>query len=78
MTNNRGTKPHFPGRTPGSQMRGIKAPTFVWERADAAALLRFDPATKYCTMNCGPHRDDPRSAVECKFLCDECLTLLGA
>ena len=23
-------------------------------------------------MNCGPHRDDPRSAKERKLLCDEC------
>jgi hypothetical protein len=26
-------------------------------RADPAALARFDPKTKLCTMNCGPHRD---------------------
>lgn len=25
-------------------------------------------------MNCGPHRADPRSAEERKFLCDECHT----
>lgn len=52
----------------------VKAPPIVWERADPEALRRFNPATKDCTMNCGPHRDDPRSAAERKFLCNECLT----
>jgi hypothetical protein len=44
----------------------------IFSRADPVALARFDPATKFCTMNCGPHRDDPRSDKERKFLCDEC------
>lgn len=43
-----------------------------WLRADPVALKNFDPSTKYCTMNCGPHRDDPRSAKERKFLCGDC------
>jgi hypothetical protein len=46
----------------------------VWTRADPAELARFDPSTKRCVMNCGPHRDDPRSAAERKLLCDDCLT----
>lgn len=44
----------------------------VWERADRTELARFDPATKLCVMNCGPHRDDPRSDKERLFLCPEC------
>ncbi len=47
----------------------------VFTRADPAALARFDPRTKVCTMNCGPHRDDPRSNVERQFLCGDCQTL---
>lgn len=43
-----------------------------WPRADPEALAAFDPSTKTCVMNCGPHVDDPRSAVERFFLCDEC------
>lgn len=43
-----------------------------WQRADPVELANFDPATKICTMNCGPAIDDPRSAVERKFLCDDC------
>lgn len=42
-------------------------------RADPAALARFDPKTKLCTMNCGPHRDDPRTAAERKLLCGDCV-----
>ena len=49
-----------------------KQSPIVWTRADPVALAAFDPATKQCTMNCGPHRDDPRSAAERKFLCPEC------
>jgi len=44
----------------------------VWERADPAALAKFDPATKTCTMNCGKHAHDPRSYKELKFMCDDC------
>lgn len=43
-----------------------------WPRADPAALAAFDPSTKLCTMNCGPHRDDPRTRAECKLLCGDC------
>ena len=43
-----------------------------WPRADPAALANFDPATKSCTMNCGPHGLDPRSREERLFLCDDC------
>lgn len=51
----------------------VEAPRLpVWERADPAALAAFDPRTKRCTHNCGPSRMDPRTAVECKFLCDLC------
>lgn len=44
-----------------------------WPRADPAKLAKFDPETKRCTMNCGPHRDDPRTDAERKFLCDDCM-----
>lgn len=44
----------------------------AWERADPAALAAFDPATKSCDMNCGPHGLDPRSREERLFLCDLC------
>jgi hypothetical protein len=44
----------------------------VWPRADPTALAAFDPATKRCTMNCGQSTMDPRSAKECKLLCDDC------
>ena len=42
-------------------------------RADPAALAAFDPSTRYCTMNCGPHRDDPRTQAERKLLCGDCV-----
>jgi len=42
-------------------------------RADPAALAAFDPSTKLCTMNCGPHRDDPRTRAERKLLCGDCV-----
>ena len=45
-----------------------------WKRADPEALAKFDPRTKECTMNCGPHQDDPRSEVERQFLCEDCVT----
>lgn len=44
----------------------------VFTRADPAALARFDPRTKVCSMNCGPHALDPRTDKERKFLCPEC------
>ena len=43
-----------------------------WQRADPAELAAFDPSTKVCVMNCGPHADDPRSAAERKLLCSDC------
>jgi len=57
-------------------MRKAKPPIvhqpIVFPRADPVALAQFDPRTKQCTMNCGQHRDDPRSVKECKFLCGDC------
>lgn len=50
------------------------AKAIEWPRADPAELAKFDPSTKVCTMNCGPHRDDPRSEAERRLLCDDCLT----
>lgn len=41
-------------------------------RADVAALRKFDPSTKTCTMNCGRSIQDPRTDIERKFLCDCC------
>jgi hypothetical protein len=43
-----------------------------WPRADPDALAAFDPGTKVCTMNCGPHAHDPRSREERLFLCTDC------
>lgn len=45
----------------------------IFTRADMASLAKFDPSTKLCTMNCGPHAKDPRTTAERKFLCDECV-----
>lgn len=47
-------------------------PPIEWARADPGALAAFDPTTKTCTMNCGPHGRDPRCSKERKFLCDDC------
>lgn len=49
-----------------------------WTRADPAALAKFDPASKVCTMNCGPHGLDPRSRAERLLLCDDCETVAPA
>lgn len=46
-----------------------------FKRADPAALAGFDPITRICTMNCGPHRQDPRTSKERKFLCDDCMEI---
>lgn len=43
-----------------------------WPRADPAALAKFDPQSKVCTMNCGPHGLDPRTRAERLLLCDDC------
>jgi hypothetical protein len=48
-----------------------------FQRADPVELAKFDPTTKVCTMNCGPHIQDPRSQDERKFLCDDCETRSG-
>ncbi len=45
----------------------------VFTRADPRELERFDIRSKICTMNCGPHRDDPRTLAERRLLCPECL-----
>ena len=50
----------------------MRSDPLVFKRADPAKLARFDPWTKVCTMNCGPHRDDPRDWKERMFLCPEC------
>lgn len=47
----------------------------IWPRSDPAELANFDPATKECTMNCGQHSADPRSWKECKFQCNDCITV---
>lgn len=47
----------------------------TFPRADRAALAAFDPATKVCSMNCGPHLDDLRSPEERRFLCEDCTTV---
>ena len=41
-------------------------------RADPKALAAFDPDSKVCAMNCGPHRDDPRTQAERMLLCGDC------
>jgi hypothetical protein len=45
----------------------------LWPRSDPAELAAFDPRTKRCTMNCGPHRDDPRSQAERQLQCGDCV-----
>lgn len=49
-----------------------KPEQIIWPRADRMALALFDESTKRCTMNCGSHRDDPRTWAEVKFLCEDC------
>jgi hypothetical protein len=44
-------------------------------RADPAELVKFDPATRWCHMNCGKHRQDPRTFKEIKLLCNDCLEM---
>lgn len=48
--------------------------TIKFPRANPKALAEFDPRTKRCTMNCGPHAEDPRTEIERKFLCGDCIT----
>jgi len=47
-------------------------PPIIFPRADPRDLARFDPRTKTCSMNCGPHALDPRTKAERMLLCDEC------
>ena len=47
----------------------------MWPRVSHAALATFDPRTLLCTMNCGPHRDDPRTDAERKLMCGDCINL---
>lgn len=51
----------------------LRAEPITFKRANPDELALFDPSTKLCAMNCGPHADDPRSAAERKFLCDDCI-----
>jgi hypothetical protein len=50
----------------------VSSVSIEWTRADPAELAKFDPASKVCTMNCGPSGLDPRSRAERMFLCDDC------
>ena len=47
----------------------------IFPRADPAELVKFDPATRWCQMNCGKHNQDPRSFKEFKLLCNDCLEI---
>jgi len=74
------SQPPLPGGTPVERPvgrlereRATACMPLEWPRADPAALARFDPRTKLCTMNCGPHREDPRTRAECKLLCGDCV-----
>lgn len=49
-----------------------------WPRADPGELAAFDPSTRRCTMNCSPHRLDPRSHAERLLLCGDCDIVKGA
>lgn len=53
-----------------------KDEAIVWTYADPSELAKFDPTTRQCVMNCGPHRKDPRSDKERLFLCPECIPVL--
>jgi hypothetical protein len=55
-------------------MKIANAKPIEFPRADPAELAKFDPITKVCTMNCGPHAQDPRTDKERRFLCDDCMT----
>lgn len=69
------TKLYGGGRGGGKSRRAVTvAQKIEFQRADPKALESFDQNTKVCTMNCGPHRDDPRTDKERKYLCDDCLT----
>ena len=55
------------------QPKPLPSMPIVFTRADPAELERFDISTRICVMNCGPHRDDPRTVAERRLLCEECL-----
>ncbi len=55
------------------QRMPLLAPPMEWPRADPEALAKFNPASKVCTMNCGPSTDDPRTWQERLLLCTDCL-----
>lgn len=55
-------------------LRAASAEPIQFPRADPAALARFDPSSATCTMNCGPHTQDPRTEAERKRLCGDCFT----
>lgn len=59
-------------RQKGTEMKGV---LMVWPRADPEQLKRFNPGTKFCTMNCGPSSADPRSNAERALLCGDCLNV---
>lgn len=64
------SQPEYKMKTKAKQLS--KPIEFI--RADPKELAKFDPSTKRCVMNCGPHLQDPRSAKERKFLCTDCET----
>lgn len=51
----------------------IQSKPITFTRADPQALAAFDPRSKLCTMNCGPHAEDPRTEAERRYLCPECV-----
>lgn len=53
------------------QKREYKQPVFP--RSTEAEMVGFDLSSKVCTMNCGNHKDDPRTEKEHKFQCTDCI-----
>lgn len=53
----------------------VEKPQKQFPRSTPAELEKLDPASKRCTMNCGPHAQDPRSMEERKLQCDDCETV---
>lgn len=58
--------------------RTTRSTAVEWPRADPGDLAKFDPATKQCVQNCGPHKHDPRCAKERMFLCADCVSFEDA
>lgn len=59
-----------------AQRCNFSAPVPIdFPRADPAELAKFDPATRWCHMNCGKHVQDPRTFKEIKLLCGDCLEI---